>query len=754
MNGDSQEQQEQLDNLRQQLADQERRRSICEELSRSPVPDEAAAGERCLDDVGRRINYLLRQLRFRERQGVKIDGIEQTQAIQFFRPPLEPCPDRPGSVRCPENDIQLIAGKTTVLRAYVDVAPGTPTVTTLSGVLETRQSESGSWNPTLTPINAPITAQRAANIDRGTADHTLNFRILAAWCYGTLETRLTVFDAAHPQEAGFTSVPVTRTISFVDVSPLKIRLVRIRYRNDARGFDLDPPTTEDFWTTAEYVLKTFPIPDILIVRDSEELYDGNFKSFFNSGGPEAQGTTGVIFQILNDLIAAENLPSDVLYLALIPGPPANQTAPGWAAGGKSITETNGPVMAQEVGHNRGFPGHAPCPPSGAPGSPADIDPNYPDYDQFLPASIGEFGFDIVNSNVYDPAIYRDFMSYCGPTWVSPYTYEKLMKRFMLSTTAIQPVEIVHRQSELLYLSFTISHDGVVVPEETSFHLKGFRIPQVGISTPYFVELHDKEGRILEVQRLHIDDVHRSLDDAYQDFFLALPWRAEADKVVFKREEKILHLIEIGKAVPEVEIKSPKGGGTLTGKQKVDWIASCDQKPLSYILRYSNDGGQSWHSLATRLTVSEFTVDLNALPGGQKCIFQVLASDEGIRTGVATSESFSVPPKPFKPSIISPQNGDTFALGESVHLFGVASSPDGSAESLNWSSKIDGHLGTGSQVIVHTLSAGRHCVTLSADDGCNGEASKSIYITVRPRESQTAGQIVVATREGRLTNRCS
>ena len=218
MNGTCDALQARLDSLRQQLEGQELRRSICQELSRSRVPDEAAAGARCLDDVGRRIDALLppigaaegalaRCLEEHRRRTlpITIAGIEQTQATQFFRPALQPCPDRRIAGPCPENDIALIAGKATVLRVYVDVAPDrTPPVAGLSGILESRPEGSGTWDPPLTPYNAPVVPRRAGDIDRASASHTLNFRLPADRCRGSVECRLTVFDAAHPHEPGYT----------------------------------------------------------------------------------------------------------------------------------------------------------------------------------------------------------------------------------------------------------------------------------------------------------------------------------------------------------------------------------------------------------------------------------------------------------------------------------------------------------------------------------------------------------------------
>ena len=70
------------------------------------------------------------------------------------------------------------------------------------------------------------------------------------------------------------------------------------------------------------------------------------------------------------------------------------------------------ILAHEVGHNFNRK-HSPC------GGPDGVDPNYP----YPGAIIGVPGWDIfASSNNLMPSSYLDVMSYCGPYWVSDYTY--------------------------------------------------------------------------------------------------------------------------------------------------------------------------------------------------------------------------------------------------------------------------------------------------------------------------------------------
>ena len=647
-----------------------------------------------------------------------IAGIEQTQAIQFFR-------SRFGS----DNAIPLVAGKETVLRVYVDVV--SPRIGNLSGVAMMRTAGSSTWYPPLTPYNAnaPVTPRRAASIERGNANHTLNFRIFPEYCQGALEVVVWVFDAAHPQEAGFTT-STSRILTFTKVGRLKLRLVRIRYSNAARGFNLAAPTIADFWRTAQFTLSTYPIPGIELLRDSEELYDGDFTSFWNNNG--STGTTGSIWAILERVRAAETFPAETPYLALVPPPPANQVgARGWAVNRMAIARVfDGAAMAQEVAHVLGRFCHAPC------GTPPGACSDYPNYSPHPSGSIGEFGFDTRASAVFDPATTFDFMSYCGPVWVSPYTYEGLLPTFrsqLSASTRVRPV--LEEESEManhLYVYCRIYRDGKVVLLRQCFHTKGPACEVTGVPTPYFIELHGHDDRVLEARRIHLADPHRTLDDAWLDFPTSLPWHSEATRLVFKREDQVLHALDIEGAAPEILMEIPSAVEPLSGTHPVSWVAKTGDENLKYTLRYSNDGGRTWQFVVGGLTTNEYQVSLDALPGGEECFFQVLASD-GILTSVATSTPFAVSRKPWQVTILSPANGDSAVLCESVHLLGFAHSVEGGSqepEDLVWSSSIDGRLGLGPEVTVHTLSLGRHRITLTGNDGRGGDTSASVVITVR------------------------
>lgn len=183
------------------------------------------------------------------------------------------------------------------------------------------------------------------------------------------------------------------------------------------------------------------------------------------------------------------------------------------------------------------------------------------------------------------------------------------------------------------------------------------------------------------------------------------------------------------AEPEVKL-TWQPSGRVRGKRKITWKATHEEyAPLQYFLRYSHTGGQSWERIGLRTTESSCEVDFDGLPGGERCLLAVVATD-GMNTTTVESALFTVAAKPCRPTILLPLDGSQVREGECVRLLGQGYwLEDACAErgELTWSSSIDGELGRGQLVDVPCLSPGEHQVTLRAGTGSRrGEC----FITLR------------------------
>jgi hypothetical protein len=705
------------------------------------------------------------------REGLAIVGVEQTQAIQYFMI------NGQGSGYAPDNSLPLIAQRALVLRVYVDSpratsfgGPETLPVF-ISGRVSVDRLLSGggvSHLRVLTPVNGAIVAKPGSAIDRGDPNDTLNFRLAASDCQGLLRFTVTVFEqgpvvveslasttarsasVAWESQATWTGA-VAEVVSadrpsastqiyarFEPVPTFRIQPLLVHYTGG--GQDLPAPTPLDFVASLDLLLKTYPIGrlefgDCLPLELDESLSygAGGCGPGWEGKDPGHEG----LLTILTDMSNASDVPA--IYVALIPSGVLNPCSSGrgntWVAAalaGRPAT------LAQEVGHALRLK-HAPgCGAGGAyplcaPGVPSPCYPNYGD-GKYPPGSIGEFGFDVSTSTVYDPATYFDFMTYCGNRWISPFTYMGLragmVERFSEPSLARMAEEA---QRETLFLNFRMHRDGAV-EVRPSFHLpKAIEPIELGWPSETSCELLDRDGEVLEFHPCGQGDPHQDSDGPYLDFHEAVPWVTGASSIRFLRNGDVVHVHEIEKTPPDVEFRGPKFQYRAE-RTSVEWTGRHPERELTYMLRYSHDGGQTWRALSANRHDTTWPVYPHLLPGGDRCLFQVVASS-GIRTSVAESEPFAAPMKPRIASILPLEPGDEVPEGEPVLLRGGAYSPDfglGDMDDTVWSSSLDGILGRGLELVAEHLSAGRHDITLAVFDGMGGTARAGVSVRVTGR----------------------
>jgi hypothetical protein len=237
----------------------------------------------------------------------------------------------------------------------------------------------------------------------------------------------------------------------------------------------------------------------------------------------------------------------------------------------------------------------------------------------------------------------------------------------------------------------------------------------------------------------LNDPHKNLDSAKLHFFKRIPVHPDTARIVFtcggesECEQKVLSVVDVPAQAPRVNITYPKKGVELSGEVTVTWHAQFPDKMLTYLLRYSNDAGSSFRTISPRLNASEYVVNVDRLPGGEACHFQVLAT-EGIGTGSAISGAFRVSNRDVEIAIISPQPGSAFQPGEPVLLSGEAFAPDiGSLtdSQLRWHSDVDGELGPGHELQIKTLQPGVHNISLTVPDAYGAEIVASTRIEITP-----------------------
>lgn len=165
-----------------------------------------------------------------------------------------------------------------------------------------------------------------------------------------------------------------------------------------------------------------------------------------------------------------------------------------------------------------------------------------------------------------------------------------------------------------------------------------------------------------------------------------------------------------------------------------------------------DGELTGESLVWRSTVdgtigTGTSFSRSELSEGEHRI-SLTATDSNGQSAERTSRIRVVNRPPESVTILSPDDGVTFASGAEVELRGSAEDPeDGplAGDALTWISHRDGTLGSGSPVITDALSDGVHVLTLLATDSRGLEASSGVEVAVGPVFVETS--VLGDAREG-------
>jgi len=659
-------------------------------------------------------------------------------------------------IQAMNNSVPLIKGKPTWVRVYVDIGPVAGPVPGVTAHLMQGNLADG---PEVQPA-PPRFIEARRDPDRATITNTLVFRVPNSWLdLGMLDLSVVLNPDETVTETDYGNNTRRVVAPLLERAPLNLRLVRV----GALGC---LPSMDDYFRAVEWVERVYPIPRV-------KTWDvGNIGFDLD---PTCNGDTLLFVIMMLNLITDEVTPN-LHYFGLVCASSALNggcTGAGSTAGMGGTSLFNhfdswamlgeprpqiGNTMAHELGHNLAR-SHAPslrnssnevvCEDADEDGNcdcgdPSGEDLSYPRYSDsnsvpLMRSSIGEFGYS--GTNVLDPHRFYDFMSYCHPRWVSPYTYQGLVPMFSPSSAAGQVTgELQGRgaaQSDYLLFGGVVQGGGEVALQPIrTVELPAGQHDEQGTG-PYSLELRDGSSALLFERRFGPEEV----SGGYERGLLVqvLPVAPGTARIVFKHEGTTLETIPVSTNVPRVTITYPNGGEPLSGAETVTWTASDgDGDSLTYDLFYSADGAQTWTPIAFGLSQTSHEWDTALVMGTDQGLIRVAAND-GVHTGRDESDAvFTVPRKLPEPFIQAPEEGETFFTFDPVSLRGGGydwEDGDLAGEALAWSSSLDGALGSGDDLYLRDLSAGEHTITLDVADSDGNHSQAMVTIMVLDDEDR-------------------
>jgi hypothetical protein len=651
---------------------------------------------------------------------------EQTQCIQIFDIPFYNYPEV--GEMTGNNLVPMVAQKETMLRLYIDASlyhPGQPVPAFVNGSITLQIPGSPVTIPSL---NGPIEARKLDQIDPTQLSQTLNFLIPKDLCIGQVNYSVSISDPTDATQ----HFSAQQTITFITVPTLKLHPVMIHYTApDSAGNPQDLTVDfADFVTVINEIQTVYPIGNIVI--DGIETLEFS-KSL----------TVDANWSVLLDQVSGlrEASGSNAVYLGFVPEDAFCGGVCGKGAiGGGACVFRAGPGMdpEQNVCHEMGHAvGRIHAPECLSPGDPGD--PNYPQYPGLPRASIGYVGVDPRSLVTKDPRTFRDYMSYCLSCWTSPYGYLLEMATFR-SGAFSDPVSAligkvpVKKPTDYYLIGFSRTLLNSAVQIKFGYHVKR--------TAP--INQYRKRSSVMAYVFNAQDELVSNAYGISQDASGG-PGFSENGLFIFPRTEQMTRMIVMDgdKTLAEWKIAGEPPTVSIT-KMEVDtreasrqlhlsWKGSAPKgaiPALSYTLRFSADGA-NWQAFLFDTQLTHHIIDLDALPGGEACRVQVLAS-AGLRTTIAETAPFSSVVKPRTTKALKPASGSAFPQNTPIALSIMSWSPDFGnppQEEIIWNSLKQGYLGSGSQLSLTNLPVGSHWLQVHFPTGQGELASEQINIKV-------------------------
>lgn len=187
--------------------------------------------------------------------------------------------------------------------------------------------------------------------------------------------------------------------------------------------------------------------------------------------------------------------------------------------------------------------------------------------------------------------------------------------------------------------------------------------------------------------------------------------------------------------PTVTLLQPNGGEFWAGTQEITWNASDpdDDNALKIDIRYSNDGGSTWHIIATdEDNDGSYSWDTTTVSDGSNYLIKVIAKDPHGATDEDTSDSsFTIDATSPAVTVIAPNGGEQLGGGYTFQI--------------EWEAT-DTNMADFPIMIEYSTDNGAHWIQIAEDEPNDGEFD---WLVPKIRTSTGLIKVTVEDRAGNI-----
>lgn len=478
--------------------------------------------------------------------------------------------------------------------------------------------------------NADNGAIKAPSIEKN-LNRTLNFKLPAGWInpghsfHIKIDPNEVIEDGYRPNNRY--PLQGLQPFNAIETTPLKVMVIPIEYIPYPGGQSY-LPKRDDLGYLTSAPIKLLPVPGVEYQVGVVRTYQpGSAKDNLDSLGGwsnllsmigaihamEEPGGEFNYYGLVNSYDVHGCANGCITGISYLGGSGAYQSAAGWSGLGEGTTEAS-QTLVHELGHNFDR-NHVLCN-----GNEVNPDEAYP----YPGGSIGVFGLDVAEDVLYPPGQYSDFMSYCSPVWTSDYTFWNIHQfrqaMFAQSLSAGSP-------QDALFVSGWLAEDGGLRLRNVYRQLTPIQPVQAG---RYWLELLDADRQVISAYPFDMTEVADT--PGFYQFGFFVPFEAKLSGLRVRLGGRLL-----GEKYVEGELTGGRrenqglGIQTIQGRTRLEWPA-LDRLAgsITYRLRVSQDGGESWQVLALDWPEPAYLLPEGISTGMGNLLLEVQASD-GIHT---------------------------------------------------------------------------------------------------------------------------